>query len=246
MCSNYETVSRADRLLSFFGVIREDDERPVLTWPTGMAPFVRLAEDGSGNRRVDDGAFGLLPGWAKELVYGKKTHNAKAETIATLPSYRTAWRMGQRCVVPAEAIFEPYYETAEGQSVRYRIQQPGEVPMGLAGIWDKWHNPETGEDLFSFAMITINADGHPVMSRFHKPGDEKRMVVILDPEDYDDWLTCPVHLAPKFLQQWMGQLDTYPAPLAPRAKKERPVGEREPKRAAKGTPKPPPPQLDLF
>jgi putative SOS response-associated peptidase YedK len=71
------------------------------------------------------------------------------------------------------------------------------------------------------------------------------MVVILDPEDYDDWLTCPVHKAPDFLRPWMGQLETSPAPLAPRSKKDRPAGEREPKRAAKGTPKPPP-QLDLF
>ena len=245
MCSNYESVSRADRLLSFFGVVREDDERPVLTWPTGMAPFIRLAEDGSGNRRVDDGAFGLLPGFAKELAYGRKTYNAKAETIAKLPSYRSAWRLGQRCVIPAEAIFEPYYETAESKPVRYRIQQPGEVPLGLAGIWEKWPNPETGDELFSFAMITINAAGHPVMSRFHKPGDEKRMVVILDPEDYDDWLTCPVNQAPQFFRQWMDQLDTYPAPLAERPKKERPASEPEPKRAAKGT-STSPPQLDLF
>ncbi len=246
MCSNYEAVTRADRLLSFFGVVRAENERPVITWPTGMAPFIRLAEDGSGNRRVDDGAFGLLPGFAKEIVYGKKTYNAKAETIARLPSFRSAWRVGQRCVIPAEAIFEPYYESDDSKPVRYRIQQPGEVPLGLAGIWEKWANTETGEDLFSFAMITINADRHPVMSRFHRPGDEKRMVVILDPEDYDDWLTCPVHEAPRFLQQWMGQLDAYPAPLVPRQKKERPAGEREPKRAAKGTPMPPPPQLDLF
>lgn len=72
MCSNYEAVSRADRLLSFFGVVRQDQEGPILTWPTAMAPFIRLAEDGSGNRRVDDGAFGLLPGFAKELAYGRK------------------------------------------------------------------------------------------------------------------------------------------------------------------------------
>jgi putative SOS response-associated peptidase YedK len=158
MCSNFEAVTRGDRLLAFFGVGRDDYERLVVTWPTGMAPFIRLAEDGSGNRRVDDGAFGLLPGFAKELVYGKKTYDAKAGTIAMLPSFRSAWRMGQRCGITAEAIFEPYYETDEGPSVRYRIQQPGEVPMGLAGIWEKWTNPETNEDMFSFAMITINAD----------------------------------------------------------------------------------------
>lgn len=222
MCSNYEAVTRVDRLLSFFGVVRKGDEAPVIAWPTGMAPFIRLAEDGSGLKRVDDGAFGLLPGFAKEIAYGRKTYNAKAETVAKLPSFRSAWRLGQRCVIPAEAIFEPYYETEDSKPVRYRIQQPGEVPLGLAGIWEKWVNTESSEDLFSLAMITINADGHPVMSRFHRPGEEKRMVVMLDPKDYDGWLTCPVQEAPWFLQQWMGQLDTYPAPLVPRQKKEMP------------------------
>jgi putative SOS response-associated peptidase YedK len=62
-------------------------------------------------------------------------------------------------------------------------------------------------------MLTVNADGHPVMQHFHKPGDEKRMVVILDPKDYGAWLTCPVADAPKFFMQWQGALDASPAPL---------------------------------
>lgn len=69
MCSNYKPVTRTDRLLSFFGVERERDDESVDTWPTGLAPFIRLAEEGSGNRRiVEDGVFGLLPGFAKELA----------------------------------------------------------------------------------------------------------------------------------------------------------------------------------
>ncbi|MGO4394440.1 SOS response-associated peptidase family protein [Variovorax sp. M-6] len=88
------------------------------------------------NRRVDDGAFGLLPYFAKELAYGRRTYNARSETVATLPSFRDAWRRSQRCVVPAEAILEPSYETSK--AVRWRIQQPGEVPMGIAGIYTKW------------------------------------------------------------------------------------------------------------
>ncbi|WP_159053741.1 SOS response-associated peptidase [Variovorax sp. PMC12] len=219
MCSNYEAVTRADRLLSFFGVVREGDEKPVIAWPTGMAPFIRLAEDGSGNRRVDDGAFGLVPAFAKELAYGRRTYNAKSETVSKLPSFRNAWRRGQRCIVPAEGIFEPYYETADAKPVRWRIQQPGEVPFAIAGIWEKWVDTETGEDVFSFAMLTVNADGHPVMSRFHKWGEEKRMVIILDHDQQDEWLTCPVQQAPKFFRRWMGQMETFPAPLPPRAKK---------------------------
>lgn len=215
MCSNYEAVSRADRLLSFFGVARERDDPTATVFPTGLAPFVRLAEDGSGNRRVEDGAFGLLPHFAKEIAYGRRTYNARTETVATLPSFRDAWRRSQRCIVPAESIFEPSYET--GKAVRWRIYQPGDVPMGIAGIYTKWRHPEDGRELFSFAMLTVNADGHPVMQRFHRPEDEKRMVVILDPSEYDAWLTCPLIEAPGFFRQWMGPLESHAAPLPPRA-----------------------------
>lgn len=148
------------------------------------------------------------------MAFGRKTYNARSETVATLPSFRDAWKRNQRCVIPAEAIFEPSYET--GKAVRWRIQQPGEVPMGIAGVYTKWRSPE-GLELFSFAMLTVNADGHPVMQRFHKSEDEKRMVVILDPKEYDDWLSCPVADAPRFFTQWMGPLDSFPAPLPPRA-----------------------------
>lgn len=216
MCSNYTPVTRADRLLSFFGAAPERDEDITVVFPTGLAPFIRLAEDGSGNRRVDSGAFGLLPHFAKEVAYGKRTYNARSETVATLASFRDAWKRGQRCVVPAEAIFEPEYDADGVKSVRTRIQQQGEVPMGIAGIYTKWRSPD-GLELFSFSMLTVNADGHPVFQRFHRPGDEKRMVVILDRKDYDAWLTCPLVEAPKFFAQWMGPLETFPAPLPPRA-----------------------------
>jgi putative SOS response-associated peptidase YedK len=242
MCSNYEAVTRADRLLSFFGVVREGDDKPVIAFPTNMAPFIRLAEDGSGHRRVSEGAFGLVPGFAKELVYGRNKYNARSETVHSKPSYRGAWRMGQRCVIPAEGFYEPYYETAESKPVRWRIQQPGEVPLGIAGIWEKWIDPD-GREVFSFSMLTVNADGHPVMSKFHRPEDEKRMVVILDPEEYDEWLSCPVNKAPKFFRQWMGQLDTFPAPLPPRPTKEKPPSKRLTKREVPGDP---PAQFDLF
>jgi hypothetical protein len=61
MCSNYRPVTRMDRMLTFFGVERYRDEVPADVFPTGLAPFIRRAEDGSGNKVVADGAFGLLP-----------------------------------------------------------------------------------------------------------------------------------------------------------------------------------------
>ena len=58
----------------------------------------------------------------------------------------------------------------------------------MAGIWDAWTDRATGEIVESFSMLTINADGHPVMGRFHKPGDEKRSLVVVPSAQWSDWL----------------------------------------------------------
>jgi putative SOS response-associated peptidase YedK len=215
MCSNYQPVTRMDRLLTFFGVEREKDSPPGDVFPLGMAPFIRLAVEGQEAGQpalvVEDGMFGLLPTFAAEMKYGRRTYNARSETVATLASFKRAWSKGQRCVIPTEAFFEPNWET--GKAVRWRISQTSDVPMGIAGIYNRWKNPQGG-DMFTFTMLTVNADAHPLMKRFHKPADEKRMVVILDRSEYLPWLCCPLEEAPIYFRQWMGHLDAVPAPLA--------------------------------
>ena len=105
MCANYQPVTRTDRLLTFFGVDRDPskDPTPSEVWPLGLAPFIRGAEDESGNRVIDDGIFGMIPPFAKELAYGKRTYNARSETVDTLPTYKAPWAKGQRCIIPARA-----------------------------------------------------------------------------------------------------------------------------------------------
>jgi putative SOS response-associated peptidase YedK len=218
MCSNYEAVTEADRLLHYFG-LTQDLSKPHIAkseiWPTGYAPFIRLAEDGSGNRVLDSGHFGLLPAFAKEVTFGRKTYNARSETVHSKPSFRDAWRKGWRCIIPVQVVYEQCYEG--GKAERWTVHQGG-IPMGLAGIYSPWIDAD-GKTRGTFAMLTINADGHPVYSRFHAPGEEKRMVVILDPKDYDRWLVCTPDEAKGFFKQWQGELITHPAPLRPRARK---------------------------
>ncbi len=233
MCSNYRPVTRADRLLAFFGVTRERDEAPIDIFPLGLAPFIRRAEDGSGNKRVDDGVFGLLPSFAKELAYGRKTYNARSETVHQLASFKNAWAAGQRCVIPAETIFEPCYES--GKAVRWAIQKPGAVAIGVAGIYRRWRAPD-GQQLYSFAMLTVNADGHPVFQRMHKPGDEKRMVIILPEGDYDAWLACSVEEAPIYFRQYLGPLEAIAAPLPPRAPSSSSVRATKPRAGPEDSP----------
>jgi len=202
-----------DRMLTFFGVeyAKAEVERDV--YPLGEAPFIRLVTEGQEAGRpalvADSGIFGLLPHWA-ELKHGRKCYNARTETVAKLASFRDAWKKGQRCIIPAECIYEPCYET--GNAVRWRISQEHDIPMGIAGIYTSWKNPE-GQWFYTFAMLTVNADGHPLMQRMHAPADEKRMVVILAPGDYEAWLKCPVAEAPLYFRQWHGPLVGEPAPV---------------------------------
>lgn len=218
MCSNYRPVTRIDRLLTFFGVERARDEPPQDVFPLGLAPFIRLRREGpfhaDGTRIVEDGIFGLLPRFASEVAYGRKTYNARSETVAVLASFRDAWRAGQRCIIPAECVYEPCWES--GRAVRWRIGQAGDVPLGIAGIYATWRHPD-GREMSTFAMLTVNADGHALMQRFHRPGDEKRMVVILHPDEYAAWLSCKVADAPSFLRCWQGPLEASVDPLPARA-----------------------------
>lgn len=110
--------------------------------------------------------------------------------------------------------------------------------MGIAGIYRRYASPGPDtREMFAFSMLTVNADDHPFMKRFHAPGDEKRMVVILEPEDFESWLTCPVAEAKeRYCRQWHGELTGEPMPLPKRAK----TGAKPP------TPKPTDPTGDLF
>jgi putative SOS response-associated peptidase YedK len=212
MCANYHPVTAQDRLLTFFGVERPADEVPPETWPGYFAPFIVRSEHRAElARTAQTGLFGLVPHWARDLAFGRRTYNARSETVHEKPSFRDAWRRGQRCIVPAEAIYEPNWET--GRAVRWRIGRADGVPMAIAGLWSLWPAPD-GRRIPTFTMLTINADDHALMRRFHKPGDEKRMVVILDEADIDAWLAAPVDRQRDFLTAFPAErLIATPSPL---------------------------------
>ena len=78
---------------------------------------------------------------------------------------------------------------------------PDGQPLGAAGLWSAWRSP-SGELVHSYTLLTINADAHPFMRQFHKPDDEKRMIVILPPERYSDWLHANAAQSIDFMQPW--------------------------------------------
>ena len=183
MCSNYRPTTGRD--LIRFGVEPPDElivGRDV--YPGDVGPMLLRADDAPVLSCVA-GTFGLLPVWAKERSFARRTYNARSETVAEKPSFRNAWRQQQRCIVPARAIYEPSYES--GKAEWWRIEDAEGLPLALAGLWERkqW---EEGGPSWSFTLLTVNAAGHPVMSRFHKPKAEKRSVVFLDDDAQSAWL----------------------------------------------------------
>ncbi|WP_331838990.1 SOS response-associated peptidase family protein [Pandoraea sputorum] len=92
--------------------------------------------------------------------------------------------MQKRVDGTAGGRYESDYEA--GKAVRWAICMADGSSFAIAGLWREWEG-EGGARL-SFTMLTLNADHHPLMKRFHKPGSEKRSVIIVRPDDYDDWL----------------------------------------------------------
>lgn len=188
MCTNF-TPTRNDRWSrETLGVDVSGLNCPQETYPGYAAPIALL--DDQARITCQAARFGLIPHWAKDgqvaTQIGRKTYNARTETVAEKPSYRTPWRKRQYAIALLDDFFEPNWET--GRAVRWRIQRADGQPMGVASIWDRWTDPGTGELVTSFSMLTVNADGHPVMGQFHRPGDEKRSVVVLEPQQFAAWL----------------------------------------------------------
>lgn len=206
MCSNYDACTNTERLRLHFGVtlppgtnLRTD------VWPTYSAPFVRrhpnadVGDDAVPPREALQGLFGLVPHWAGEVAFGRRTYNARSETVAEKPSFRDAWRKGQHCIVPVEAVVEPDWRS--GKVIPTKIKRKDGLPMGVAGLWAS-KRLDSGEELLSFTMLTVNADDHELFKHFHKPGDEKRMVVILHEHQYDEWLSAPPAKSMEFMKQF--------------------------------------------
>ncbi len=205
MCSHYQGVANRAKFLRRYGIEAPPEPSTHDIWPMLQGCFIRrhehadVGDDAVPEREALPGLFGMVPHWAKDTTIARHTYNARSETAAEKPSFRDAWKRGQHCIIPADAIFEPDWRT--GKSVPTRIALSDGQPMGIAGLWARWRSPQ-GSIVHSYTMLTINADAHPLMNQFHKPGEEKRMVVILPEDRFDDWLRADTANSRNFLEPY--------------------------------------------
>jgi putative SOS response-associated peptidase YedK len=148
--------------------------------PTQSIPIVR---EESGKRRFARAHWGLIPHWAKDMDIGYHTINARAETVASKPAFRNAFRY-RRCLIPANGFYE--WQVVPGSKIKqpWFIVLRDREPMAFAGLWERWRSPE-GEDLESCSIIVTEAN--ELMRPIHD-----RMPVILAPGNWDAWLEAEV------------------------------------------------------
>ena len=205
MCSHYQGIKERERYVREFGVPPPDDIGKYDVWPGYAASFIRrhphadVGDEAVPEREALSGVFGLIPHWSADTKITRFTYNARSETAASKPSFRDAWQKARHCIIPADAIYEPDWRSRK--PIATRIARTDGQPMGIAGLWSSWKSPQ-GKELHSYSMLTINATEHALMRDFHKPTDEKRMVVILPESRYAGWLLAEAGDSEAFMRQF--------------------------------------------
>lgn len=176
MCGRFTLTISPEQLQDQFGL----SERP----SADLAPRYNIAPTqavavvaNSAERKLEIFQWGLIPSWAKDPKIGSKLINARAETLAEKPSFRTALKR-RRCLVVADGFYEWKKEGA--RKIPMYIQMDDGRPFGFAGLWEVWQPPD-GSLLKTCTIITTEPNA--LTETIHN-----RMPAILPPEAYDAWL----------------------------------------------------------
>lgn len=137
--------------------------------PTQTIAAIVAAEQG---RKLEMMRWGLIPSWSKDPSSGPPLFNARSETVAEKPSFRTALRRW-RCLIPADGFYE--WKKEGKQKLPFFIRRRDDQPFAFAGLWEQW------QDIQSCTILTTAPN--KLMKSLHD-----RMPVILSPNDYDFWL----------------------------------------------------------
>jgi putative SOS response-associated peptidase YedK len=143
--------------------------------PTQAVAAVRSTATGQELVRL---RWGLIPSWAADPAIGKKLLNARAETVAEKPSFRSAIKR-RRCLIPASGFYE-WQKTGARRKQPYFIRPRDGGLFAFAGLWEEWHDPR-GEVVETCTILTTQAND--LMWPLHD-----RMPVILDPTSDARWL----------------------------------------------------------
>ena len=204
MCGRITFRASGKDLTTLFDLIEAPDPDPEPRYnvaPTQEVLAVRQAANGA-DRELVALRWGLVPHWSKDLKIGYKLINARAETVASTPAFRSAFK-SRRCLVPADGYYE--WRKVEKAKQPYFFHRHDDRPFAFAGLWEHWESPD-GELVDSCTIVTTDANdlAYPI---------HDRMPVIIDPADFGLWLNRGGDLkqCQALLRPYLGEgMEAYP------------------------------------
>jgi putative SOS response-associated peptidase YedK len=176
MCGRFVRNSPVSAVARRFRV--QQTSSPVLAPSYNIAPSKEIIiVNDQGARQLVLCRWGFVPFWAKDLSIGDRMINARAETVATKPAFRSAFRKN-RCLVVADGFYE--WQKQGRKKYPFYIRLKSGRPFGFAGLYSAWTSP-TGDRVCTCTIITTEAN--EVLKPIHD-----RMPVILPEEKEDLWL----------------------------------------------------------
>ena len=176
MCGRFVRVSSVDRFAELLGAAGHPQVKVSYNIAPGSQLLVARTAS-NGIRELTTLKWGLVPAWSDEPKTPYSTINARAETVASKPSFRSAFRH-RRCLIAADGFYE-WHPRPDGHKQPYFIQLHPEEPFAFAGLWEHW---ERGDRVLETCSIIVTA-ANALMKPIHE-----RMPVILPPESYETWM----------------------------------------------------------
>ena len=194
MCGRFVSAGSPERIAAYFDTVLPTE---VVAESLGENYNVAPTQDiyavvgtGDGAARLDTFHWGLVPGWAKDRRIGSKMVNARAETLAEKPAFKSLFRT-KRCIVPMDGFYE-WKAGAEGGPVNAKgklLKQPMYIhradgdPLAVAGLWTRWKDPDDPEGRFLHSVTVITTAANRTVAPVHD-----RMPAMLPSSEWATWL----------------------------------------------------------
>ncbi len=180
MCGRFTLRLTPAELQQVFDLFLEPEVTPRYNIaPTQSIPVIRYGEHGNELSMM---RWGLVPSWAKDIKIGASLINARSETAATKPAFRSAFKR-RRCLIPADGFYE-WKKTGPKTKQPFRFALQNDRPFAFAGLWETWTSPEGGK-LETCTILTTEANS--LLQEMHD-----RMPVILHAGDCAAWLDAEI------------------------------------------------------
>jgi len=195
MCARYNLRTSAEKLAQIFATVRDIDFRQRFNISPPQTVVAIRQED--GKRVPANLRWGLVLAWSKDPKSGPPLINARGETVAEKPAFRSAFKK-RRYLIPATGFYE--WRTEGKAKLPFNIHLPGDEPFAFAGLWECWKG--SAERLESCTIVTTESAGD--MAKLHD-----RQPAMLPREEWDLWLDPDlqeVEPLQAMIRPWPGKL----------------------------------------